>query len=115
MTAFGDKLIQSLQEAVVYAKGDVDPANYRVHTVSVDVKEIRKKLKMTQKNFAMEFGFSLDTVRHWEQKRRTPEGPAKAYLLVISQKPEAVKEALRNAIQPQSLNNNGILHSEVRA
>ncbi len=101
MTAFGNKLIQSMREAVAYAKGEADPTTYRVHTVSVDVKEIRQKLKMTQKVFAQEFGFSVDTVRHWEQKRRMPEGPAKAYLLVISQKPEAVKEALRDATQSQ--------------
>lgn len=99
MESFGEKLIQSMREAVAYAKGDVDPGVYRVHTVFIDVKKIRKRLKMTQKDFAMEFGFSLDTVRHWEQRRRTPEGPAKAYLLVISQNPEAVREALRNAIR----------------
>jgi|GEM_PF-573208 len=98
MESFGDKIIQSMREAVAYAKGDIDPGDYRVHTVFIDVKKIRRSLKMTQKDFAMEFGFSLDTVRHWEQRRRTPEGPAKAYLLVISQKPEVVREALRNAI-----------------
>ncbi len=102
MSAVGNKLIQSLREAVAYAEGKADPTAYRVHTISVDVREIRKKLKMTQKNFAQEFGFSLDTLRHWEQKRRTPEGPAKAYLLVIAQNPDAVREALRDAMQPQA-------------
>jgi putative transcriptional regulator len=99
MSAFGDSLIQSVQEAISYAKGDVDQKNFRVHAVDIDVKAIRKKLKMTQKYFARAFGFSLDTVRHWEQKRRIPEGPAKAYLMVISQKPEVVREALKAATE----------------
>ncbi|OLN25704.1 DNA-binding protein [Desulfovibrio sp. DV] len=99
MTAMGEKLLQSMREAVAYAKGEAQPEDYRVHAVSVDVREIRKKLKMTQKHFAQEFGFSLDTLRHWEQKRRTPEGPARAYLLVISQNPDAVRTALRSAAQ----------------
>ena len=103
MPGFGETLIQSVREAVVYAKGQADPEAYRVHTLSVDVKKIRQKLKMTQKDFAGDFGFSLDTLRHWEQKRRTPEGPAKAYLMVISQKPEEVRQALRDAMQPQAL------------
>ncbi|KHK03676.1 helix-turn-helix domain-containing protein [Desulfovibrio sp. TomC] len=99
MTAMGEKLLQSMREAVAYAKGEAGTEDYRVHAVSVDVREIRKKLKMTQKHFAQEFGFSLDTLRHWEQKRRTPEGPARAYLLVISQNPDAVRTALQSAAQ----------------
>ena len=99
MTAMGEKLLRSMGEAVAYAKSEARPEDYRVHAVSVDVREIRKKLKMTQKRFAQEFGFSLDTLRHWEQHRRTPEGPARAYLLVISQNPDAVRAALQSAAQ----------------
>ncbi|MGB8261764.1 MAG: hypothetical protein WCE75_15485 [Terracidiphilus sp.] len=41
--------------------------------------------------------FSVNTVRHWEQGRRVPEGPTRAYLVVIGREPEAVQRALRTA------------------
>jgi putative transcriptional regulator len=99
MPTFGEELIQSMREAVAYSKGEADPEGFRVHTIDVDVKKIRKHLNMTQKNFSADFGISLDTLRHWEQKRRTPEGPAKSYLMVIAEEPDVVKKALLKALQ----------------
>ena len=64
---------------------------------TVDVKSIRKGLKLTQAAFSDHFGFSLDAVKHWEGGRRTPEVPARAYLTVIARNPAAVFEALRPA------------------
>jgi putative transcriptional regulator len=52
---------------------------------------------MTQQQFAARFGFNINTLRHWEQGRRRPEGPTRSYLLVIDRKPEAVQKALRTA------------------
>ena len=43
------------------------------------------------------FRFDIDTLRHWEQGRRIPEGPTRAYLLVIYREPQAVQKALRIA------------------
>jgi putative transcriptional regulator len=63
----------------------------------IDVKAIRVRLRMTQKLFAARFGFSINTLRHWEQGKREPEGPTRAYLLVIDRAPEAVQKALRIA------------------
>jgi putative transcriptional regulator len=47
--------------------------------------------------FADRFGFSVNTLRHWEQGGRVPEGPTRAYLLVIDREPKAVEKALRIA------------------
>ena len=63
----------------------------------IDVKAIRLRLKITQEEFAQRFGFSVSTLRHWEQGARQPEGPTRAYLLVIDQIPVAVQRALRAA------------------
>ncbi|MGY3496322.1 MULTISPECIES: helix-turn-helix domain-containing protein [unclassified Bradyrhizobium] len=38
---------------------------------------------MTQEEFAGRFGFSVNTLCHWEQGSRQPEGPTRAYLLAI--------------------------------
>jgi putative transcriptional regulator len=61
------------------------------------VKAIRSRLGLTQLEFATRFGFSVNTVRHWEQGRRVPEGPTRAYLVVIDREPKAVEKALRIA------------------
>ncbi len=69
-------LCQGLEEALAYAQGTADTTRYRIHVpTDIDVKAIRAKSNMTQQEFAQEFGFSINTLRHWEQGRRVPEGP----------------------------------------
>lgn len=89
---------RGLEQAINYAEGAADQTNFRVHIpTEIDVKAIREKLQMTQDVFSSEFGIPLKTLRHWEQKRRIPEGPTRAYLLVIERDSAAVKRALRSA------------------
>ena len=64
---------------------------------AIDVKAIRGKLGMTQKEFAGRFGFPLGTLRNWERGHRRPEGAARAFLTVIARHPEAVMDALKGA------------------
>jgi putative transcriptional regulator len=98
MTKLGDSIKRGLQEALAYADGTADKSAYRVHVpANIDVKAIRTALAMSQQEFAGRFGFSVNTLRHWEQGTRVPEGSARAYLLVIQRAPEAVQEALRAA------------------
>lgn len=98
MSKGAESIRRGLEQAVRYAKGRASKKAYRVHVPAhVDVKAIRRKLGMTQKTFAARFGFSINTLRHWEQGKRDPEGPARAYLLVIDRAPETVQKALRIA------------------
>ena len=93
-----DSIRRGLEEAVAYARGEADIGRYRVHVPqAIDVKAIRTKLGMTQEEFAGRFGFSVNTLRHWEQGKRHPEGPARAYLMVIDHAPKVVQKALRVA------------------
>jgi len=39
-------------------------------------------------------GVSVGILQNWEQGRRKPVGPARALLMVASENPEAVREAL---------------------
>ena len=50
---------------------------------------------MTQDEFAGRFGFSVNTLRHWEHGTRRPEGATRAYLLVIERAARVVEKALR--------------------
>ena len=91
-----DCIRRGLREAVAYAEGKAEAGAYRVHVPEkIDVKAIRTRLEMTQEQFAGHFGFSVNTLRHWEQGSRQPEGPTRAYLLVIDRAPKAVQKALQ--------------------
>lgn len=89
---------RGLTQALAYAKQEARTADYRVHIAAdIDVKAIREKLALTQTQFAARFGFSVNTLRHWEQGKRQPEGPTRAYLTVIARTPKSVERALRAA------------------
>lgn len=98
MSKVADSIRRGLREALSYAEGKADERAYRVHVPErIDVKAIRTRLDMTQEEFAGRFGFSVNTLRHWEQGMRQPEGPTRAYLLVIDRAPKAVQKALQSA------------------
>jgi putative transcriptional regulator len=98
MSAMFEDLMNGLDEVDAFLAGQT--AGYKVSVpAEVDVKSIRKGLKMTQSRFSDTFGFSLDAVKHWEGGRRTPESSARAFLTVIAKKPGAVIEALYPHVQ----------------
>ena len=98
MSTLGNRLINAAKEARAIARGEADPSTYRVHVPdAVDVKSIRRRLKLTQDEFSRRFGIPQGTLRDWEQGRRHPEGPARALLLVIQHEPKAVERALAHA------------------
>lgn len=98
MSKLAASIRRGLEEAVAYAKGEADARRYGVHVPGrIDVRAIRARLDMTQEEFAGRFGFSINTLRHWEQGKRQPEGAARAYLIVIARAPKAVEKALRAA------------------
>lgn len=90
-----DSIMRGANEAVDYMEGK--RKGYRMTRVQVpekiDVKALRARLRMTQKMFAETFGFSLDTIKHWESGRRTPESHARILLKVIEKNPAAVLDA----------------------
>ena len=59
-----------------------------------DIAATRRRIGLSQAEFAAWFGISPGTLRNWEQGRRVPEGPARVLLRVIEREPEAVRRAL---------------------
>lgn len=89
-----ESIKQGLMESIAHAKGEVSGVRlFKPH--AVDVKTLRKRVSMTQEQFAARFGFSVSTVRHWERGDRRPQGPALVLLNVIEKDPSAVLNALR--------------------
>ena len=95
-TNVADELVESLEQAVAIARGELAPG--RVHAApsvpEVDVRAARQRLGMTQPEFASTFAVALPTLRKWEQGQRRPEGPARVLLQVIAREPDAVRRAL---------------------
>jgi putative transcriptional regulator len=59
-----------------------------------DVKSIRKKLGLTQAEFARHFGLSRRTIEQWEQGRAVPDRPARILLAVIDREPRVVEQVV---------------------
>jgi len=63
----------------------------------VNVKRLREKLGLTQEAFAAAYRIPIGTLRDWEQRRKFPDAPARAYLTVIASSPQVVAELLEAA------------------
>ena len=95
MSKASDSILQGTRQALAYVRGETqDVVVHKVEVPNVDVRRIRKRLSLSQKAFADRFGFSLKSVRNWEQGIRRPEGPARLLLLVIEKEPEVVDRVL---------------------
>lgn len=55
---------------------------------------VRRRLGLSQSEFAQRIGVSVETIRNWEQGKRCPTGAAKALLKVLDKAPEAALAAL---------------------
>lgn len=60
------------------------------------VRALRKKLNLTQEEFAARFHLPLGTVRDWEQGAHRPDKAAQVLLTVIAKDPDAVARALES-------------------
>lgn len=94
MATVGERIIASAKQALEFSKGKVDHGCIVHIPENVDVRNIRKKLHMTQADFAKYFGVNVRTIQDWEQGRRVPSGVSKNFLFVIDKEPEAVRRAL---------------------
>ena len=61
------------------------------------VRDLRRRARLTQLEFASRLGVPVETIRNWEQGKRLPRGPARALLAVIAHAPETVFSALAKA------------------
>jgi putative transcriptional regulator len=80
------------------AAGDAaNPASAAHGCDAVYAKGIRARAKLTQAEFAARIGVPIETVRNWEQGKRSPRGPARALLKMIDQAPQVAFAVLGTA------------------
>jgi putative transcriptional regulator len=94
MNKFSKDLTRSMREACDHAEGGSNLARVQVIEVP-DVRAIRRKLRMSQMEFAQSYRIPLSTLKNWEQGRRQPDAPAAAYLHAIAKRPREISDALR--------------------
>ena len=88
-----ENLVESIKQMKAIRAGKMKPG--RVFRYDpVEVRNIRRQFKQSQREFALMIGVSVDTLQNWEQSRRVPVGPARALLTVAAKNPKAVFEAL---------------------
>jgi putative transcriptional regulator len=95
MSEAGKRIIDAMQDAVAFSRGELPEDAYRVHIPErVNVKAIREQTGLSQAAFANRFGFSVFALRNWEQGKRQPDPAVRAYLKVIEKAPDVVANAL---------------------
>lgn len=93
--ALFDRLTQSMAQMNEIIEGTREPSRI-FHIDAMKIKEIRQASGLSQSRFAELISVNVDTLRNWEQGRRSPTGPAKALLRAIANDPRHVIQALRN-------------------
>lgn len=95
-----DAMSEEARRAAALADADAQPltpVDFKRMKRTPQVKIIRRALALSQEEFSSRFQIPLGTLRDWEQGRKDPDAAARAYLVVIGRKPEAVLEALEQA------------------
>jgi len=91
--ALFEQLTASMRQMNEIDEGSREPS--RTFTIdALKIKESRQASGLSQTKFASLIAVSVDTLRNWEQGRRSPTGPARALLRAIARDPQHVIPAL---------------------
>lgn len=76
-TKFVQKARTPLSVSALFQSADVtqDPAEL--------ARRVRQRLGLTQAEFSEKINVSIDTIRNWEQGKRSPSGAAKSLLKIL--------------------------------
>ena len=87
----GQEILEGIQEIKKYKAGQGHLKTTRMEP-PLSAQSIRKKLQLSQAEFALLMGVSIRTLQDWEQGRRQPKGPARSLLRIASYHPEVFLE-----------------------
>ncbi len=90
MSTLGKRLIAALKEA--HEKKDGLTRLYP----SADVAALRRRLELSQREFAELFQINLETLRTWEQGKRKPDSVSSAFLRCIEKDPFTIQNLLHS-------------------
>jgi putative transcriptional regulator len=88
-------IVGGLEKAIGWRKGGNVPVR-ATQIPEVEVSQVRRKMGLSQTQFALRFGFPPATLRNWEQGRVRPDAPTRVLLAVIAKHPESVEDVLKD-------------------
>jgi putative transcriptional regulator len=91
-STFGSELIEGMEVVLAHARGKVELE--QVWPKAIDIKTIRRQVKMSQAEFSRAYCISKRALQEREQGGRQPDSAARAYLTVIAREPTLVRRAL---------------------
>ena len=92
-----DKIAAGLDDVLADLRGEPGRVT-RVHypTPSIDVKAVRERQGMTQREFAAAYSIPLMTLTKWEQRLSEPTGPTRLLMHVIDRHPTVVRKVAKS-------------------
>lgn len=93
--SFGEDLIEGMNLVLAHQRDEIELE--QVRPKPIDVKAIRKRVKMSQAEFSRAYRISKRALQEWEQGGRQPDSAARAYLTVIAKEPVVVRRALASS------------------
>jgi putative transcriptional regulator len=85
---------KGLSEALAHARGEAGATVHVIDLPTPDVQAIRSRTGLSQQQFAQSIGVKKGTLLNWEQRRRSPDGPARVLLALIDKDPQIVQRTL---------------------
>lgn len=85
---------QGLKEALEHSRGQKGAVVHQIELPDPDVQAIRARTGLSQMQFAQSIGVKKGTLLNWEQRRRSPDGPARVLLALIDKDPQIVQRTL---------------------
>jgi len=86
----GQELTDAVNEALT------SPGTGHLRRSAFNVKELRTKLNLTQKEFSTQYHINLETLKNWEQEKRIPDLTSVAFLTCIAKSPDIIYNLLNN-------------------
>ena len=87
------KLLDATTERLIKFHQQQDDAEAMLDAAQY-AKGVRERIGLSQQEFSKRIEVSLDTIRNWEQGKRSPTGAAKALLKILDRAPEIALLAL---------------------
>ena len=97
MSRIGADLVEAFEEMAAHLRGEIEAESYELPAdilTPARIKEIRRKVARSTREFEEKFRISARTMESYEQGRRRPDAAMIALLRIIEKEPEAARRAL---------------------
>jgi putative transcriptional regulator len=98
LSPLAQSILRGLEDVAAYARGETNRVRITRVPPPVDIKAIRQRTGQNQKTFAETYHINTETLRSWEQGKRTPPDYAVAYLKLIEKNPNTIRDMLTSNV-----------------